>query len=235
MKFGRRNRDEVVDDASTTDVDATDAEAAVDPRADGPWDHTEFEIPADQPAFIDLGGLVVRGRVGLDLQIPKDEGTDRLAAVLLVTEDAAVEIRAFAAPRTGGLWDEVRAEIAEEVQRLEGQVVEVDGPHGPELQVQVPARTPDGQEAVQPSRIVGVEGPRWFLRGTFMGRAALEPATDGVLERGFREVVVRRGNDAMPPREPIEITLPAGAVPAGEQVVADDSAESDQDPTERDV
>ena len=57
--------------------------------------------------------------------------------------------------------------------------------------------------------------------------------------RGFREVVVRRGNDAMPPREPIEVTLPAGAVPAGEQTVVDDSAtsaeESDQDPSERDA
>ncbi len=39
----------------------------------------------------------------------------------------------------------------------------------------VPATTDDGQTGVQPSRIIGVEGPRWMLRATLLGEAALDP------------------------------------------------------------
>lgn len=206
----------VVADDDEEHVDSSD----VDPRAGGPWDASEIKVPSDDASYIDLGGLIVKGRVGFDLQIPADDDTDELAAVLFVTEDAAVEIRAFAATRSGGLWDEVRAEIVEEVARLEGAAEEVQGAFGAELQLQVPAETPDGQRAVQPSRIIGVEGPRWFLRGTFMGSAALNPRDDGVLESAFRDVVVVRGQDAMAPRDPLRIVLPDSAV-----VMGDDQSE----------
>lgn len=220
FKRGRKNsEDDVeaqdVDDGESTDTPETaeaDATQAAEPRAAGPWDVSEIEVPDDDESYIDLGGLIVKGRPGLDLQIPTDDDTDVLGAILFVTEDAAVEIRAFAATRSGGLWDEVRAEIVEEVTRLEGEFEEVEGTFGTELQLQVPAETPDGKPAVQPSRIVGVEGPRWFMRGTFMGSAALTPQDDGVLESAFRDVVVVRGQEAMAPREPILIVLPESAV-----------------------
>jgi hypothetical protein len=132
---------------------------------------------------------------------------------VLVTEEAGLELRAFAAPRSGGLWDEVRQELVAEVQRLEGQVEELDGPFGPELRVQIPVTLPDGQDGFQPSRIVAVEGPRWMLRATFLGSAALEPDEDGLLEQAFREVVVVRGDDPRPVREPLLIELPPDAEP----------------------
>ena len=73
--------------------------------------------------------------------------------------------------------------------------------------------TPDGQAAQQPSRVMGIAGPRWLLRATFLGRPAVEPDPDGDIETALRDVVVVRGNDPMAPGEPLPLTMPANAQP----------------------
>ncbi len=103
--------------------------------------------------------------------------TGRSALSVLVKDDSALELRAFAATRSGGLWDEVRDDLILEVARLDGTSEQVTGPFGEELLVRVPVELPDGEEGFQPSRIVGVEGPRWLLRATFLGEAASTRAT----------------------------------------------------------
>lgn len=202
----RRDREQVEPDDDATPV----AETAGTAEPTGPRDSTEAS--PDEPGYVDLGPLRVRGRVGFQLQVPQDDGGGA-GSVVLITEEAGLELRAFAAPRSGGLWDEVRGELVEEVQRLEGSVEEVEGPHGTELRVQIPVTLPDGQPGFQPSRILAAEGPRWMLRATFLGAAALEPDEDGLLERAFREVVVVRGDDPRPVREPLLIELPPDAEP----------------------
>lgn len=193
-------------------ADGESAAAQAGPRVDGPWDVSEVDIESADDGYVDLGGLIVKGRVGFDVQIPADPKTGRPAAVVLVNEEAALELRAFASKRSGGLWEDVRSDIAGEAARLNGECDLLDGPHGPELRLRVPAKTAEGADAVQPSRIVGVEGPRWFLRGTFYGKAATEPDHDGLLESAFRDVVVRRGDGPMAPREAIPIEVPDNAV-----------------------
>jgi hypothetical protein len=64
--------------------------------------------------------------------------------------------------------------------------------------------------------VVGVDGPRWLLRGTVLGRAAIEPDAAAQLEDSFRRVIVVRGSEPMAPREPLGLTLPAGAQPPPE-------------------
>ncbi len=201
----RREREQTAPDETSTSEQPDAVSTPTRPR-----DSTE--APADEPGYVDLGPLRIRGRVGFQLQVPQDDGGGA-GSVVLVTEEAGLELRAFAAPRSGGLWDEVRQELVAEVQRLDGQVEEVDGPYGPELRVQIPVTLPDGQDGFQPSRIVAVEGPRWMLRATFLGSAALEPDDDGLLEQAFREVVVVRGDDPRPVREPLLIELPPDAEP----------------------
>lgn len=214
MRFGRRRNDpEVGDELEATDsVPDEVAETPISHREEGPWDASEREIDEDDDSYIDLGAMIVKGGEDFELQIPTDPDTGETGAVVLVGEDSAVELRVFAAARSAGLWDEVRAEILGEVANLGGEVEEVDGPFGKELHIQVPVETPDGQQAVQPSRIVGIDGPRWLLRGTFMGRSALEPDAEGTLELAVRDVVVVRGTAPMAPREMIPVVLPAGAV-----------------------
>lgn len=195
------------DESVSTDADAgTPADALT-----GPWDSTQ-RSGDEAPGYIDLGALKVRVRVGLNIQMPTDGDGVSMGSVVLVTNDAGLEIRAFAAPRSGGLWDDVRADLITEVARLEGEYQEVEGPFGTELHVRVPVTLPSGEAGFQPSRIVGVDGPRWMLRGTFLGQAALEPSDDDLLAEAFRDVIVVRGEGPRPVRDALLLTVPAGAV-----------------------
>lgn len=177
-------------------------------RHEGPWDSSE-RSPDGDPTYLDLGALLVRIREGLDVQLPTDGDSQDIGSVVLVAENAALELRAFAATRSGGLWEEVRDDLILEVARLEGECEQVDGPFGPELRIKVPAVLPDGQEGFQPSRIVGVEGPRWLLRATFLGDAGLNPSDDGLLMDTLRDVIVVRGAEPRIPREALLLTLPS--------------------------
>jgi hypothetical protein len=206
--FRRKGKDEPSDEPFLPD------EEEALPRT-GPFDATEVDADELQGEDrIDLGGLVITGIPGMELRLQVDEQTNEVQAVLLVLEESALELRAFAAPKTAGIWAEVRREIAAEATRMGGTATEGDGPFGPELTLVVPVQDPDGQMYSQRSRVVGVDGPRWLLRGTVLGRAALEPEAAEQLEDSFRKVVVVRGTEPMAPREPLGLTLPAGAQPA---------------------
>lgn len=231
MKF-RRNKSEQAELAPASDeVEASapaDAEAAsagdapeaapqaatgTGERAAGPWDSSEVELDEDDPTVVDLGGLVVKGRPGLELRLQVDEASQQIAAVLLVGPDGAVELRPFAAPRNGDIWSDVRRQIAAETARRGGTATEADGPYGTELRVAMPATTPDGQAATQPSRVIGIAGPRWLLRATFLGRPAVSPQADGELETALSDVVVVRGSAPMAPGEPLPLVMPTNARP----------------------
>lgn len=186
-------------------------------RHAGPWDASE-RTPADDGSCLDLGALLVHIRPGLDVQLPTDGDGGEIGAVMLIAESSALELRAFAATRSGGLWDAVRDDLILEVARLGGECEQTDGLFGPELQVKVPAQLPDGEEGFQPSRIVGVEGPRWLLRATFLGDAALNPSDEGLLMDTLRDVIVQRGPEPRIPRESLLLTVPSNAtiIPADE-------------------
>lgn len=226
MRIRRKNSPDDVADKVVADgvgeVDPGTAEVSTDPRAGGPWDSNE-KSPGDDETYIDLGSLIIKGRAGFNLQLPTDGDSDEIGSAVLMTEDSGLELRAFAAARSGGLWDEVRADLIEEVERLGGNYLALDGTFGPELQIRVPVKLPDGEDGFQPSRIIGVEGPRWLLRGTLLGDAALNPTDEGLLLEAFRETIVVRGSEPKAPREPLLIKVPAGAV-----VLGDDTGETDE-------
>jgi len=69
-------------------------------------------------------------------------------------------------------------------------------------------QTPDGTTGQQPSRVLGIRGPRWLLRATLFGRPAVEPDQDGDIESAVRAVVVVRGTQPMPPGDPLPLTIP---------------------------
>lgn len=200
----RRNKRQTEDDApsSPTVVEGV--------RHSGPWDSTE-RSPGDGPEWINLGPIIVKVRVGIDVQMPTDGDGGEIGSVVLVTDDAALELRAFAATRSGGLWDEVRDDLILEVERLGGECEQVDGLFGPELRVKVPVDLPEGEKGFQPSRIVGIEGPRWLLRATFLGDAGLNPSDEGILMDALRDVIVDRGLEPRIPRESLLLTLPSSA------------------------
>ena len=212
MIFRRRDKAELTEPDDFAEPEPTDQPAATAaPHASGPYDAADVDLDADADDRVDLGALVVPVRPDFELRLQVDEPSGQVASVLLVTADSGLELRPFAAPRSAGIWDEVRREIAAEAARRGGTASQQEGEFGTELVVLLPVSGPDGRSGTQPSRMVGVDGPRWLLRGTFMGRAAVEPSPDGVLERVFREVVVVRGSGPMAPRDPLPLSLPAGA------------------------
>ena len=211
MRFGRR-RGQEPDQDSYDETDAPDdgpGGSAVDDPAAGPYDIEEIEL--EDGTFVDLGSLLVRPHEGTELRLQVDEASGSVMAVLLMSETGGVELRAFAAPRSGDLWADVRREIAADTARRGGTTDEGDGPFGPELSCQVPVTLDDGTSALQPSRIIGVNGPRWFLRATLLGQPAVEPAAAAEWEDAIRAVVVRRGTEAMPPGEALPLELPSDA------------------------
>ena len=200
----RRKKDQI-------EEDVVPIETTPDVRANGPWDITE-KSPDGDSAYVDLGPLLVRAQDAFSIQLPAEGENGQIASAVLVAEDSALELRAFAATRSGGLWDEVRDDLILEVTRLGGTSEQVDGPFGPELHIRVPVELPDGEEGFQPSRIVGIEGPRWLLRGTFLGEVGLNPTDEGPLMEALRDVIVVRGNEARIAREALLLTLPDNAV-----------------------
>ena len=197
MKFRRR---------STPDEQTQAAEQApVVPDGPGPYDVAAVPDELDR---IDLGALLVAPVEGLELRLQVNEETEEVGAVMLAGEEGAVELQVFAAPRNGDLWSEVRPQIAQDVARRGGQWVEREGRFGTELVCQVPAQRPDDGEGVQPSRIVGVNGPRWLLRATFLGRPAVDPAAAAPWEDALSLVAVRRGDQALPVGRQLPFVLP---------------------------
>jgi hypothetical protein len=196
-------------------------ETAPGDRAKGPYDSTEVEPELlEAEDRIDLGALVITGMPGMELRLQVDEQSNEVQAVLLVLEDSALELRAFAAPKKTGIWNEVRREIAAEATRMGGTASEAEGPFGTELVLVVPVEDPDnGQIFSQTSRVIGIDGPRWLLRGTVLGRAAVEPEAAPPMEESLRSVVVVRGSEPMAPRDALGLRLPAGAQPAAEEEV----------------
>ena len=185
-----------------------------DVRAEGPYDSSEVDA-ADLEAEdrIDLGALRVAGMPGMELGLQVDEQSGIVQAVLLMLDDSALELRAFAAPRTSGIWDEVRQEIVGEAAKMGGTATETEGPFGTELQLVVPVEDPEGQVFSQTSRVIGVDGPRWLLRATVLGRAAVEPDAAEPMIDTLRNVIVVRGNEPMAVRESLPLRLPEGAQP----------------------
>lgn len=217
MIFRRKSRkgEENDGDESFEDFDDVSEDEGLDElavaRPHGPWDREEISADGSDESYIDLGGIVVKGTEGIELQLQVQDQAGTVAGVILAGPESGLELRAFAAPRSGGIWDGVRADIASEAVRLGGTATETDGEFGTELSVAVPVMTPDGRQATQLSRVVGVEGPRWLLRGTFLGKGAQQPDPDGLLERAFRDVIVVRGDGPMAPRETIPMHMPAQA------------------------
>ena len=201
--------------AGATEAEAARVKLPPAPRPDGPWDVTEVSDPSE--GRVNLGGMYVPGVEGMELRV--EVAGDAIVAATIVLQDSAVQLQAFAAPRREGIWDEVREEIASGITQQGGVIDETEGPFGWELRAQVPVQLPDGTNGVQVVRFIGIDGPRWFLRGVISGQGAVEPEKAGLLEQIFLDTVVVRGDSPMAPRDPIVLKLPDDAqmVPDGVQ------------------
>ncbi|WP_411698811.1 DUF3710 domain-containing protein [Conyzicola sp.] len=195
--------------AAQVDDDAKSAPA--DRETNGPLD--ESEANAVRP-YVDLGGVKIVPRPDLQLRLEVEEGSKRVVAVGLDYAGSSLQVQPFAAPRTSGLWNEIRAQIVDQIHKQGGTTTIADGPFGPEVLAEIPVTTA-GQTGTRLARFVGVDGPRWFLRGVIAGEGAVNPEAAAQIEDLFRSIVVVRGNTPMPPRDLIPLNMPA-ATPSGD-------------------
>jgi hypothetical protein len=216
MRFRRRD-DQGTAEPGNDELEGAGA-TADPPVAEGPHDVSDIDPDA---TYIDLGSLLVRPSDGLDLRLQVDEQSGTVMTVLLVAEDGVLEMRAFASARGGDLWSEARREIAADTTRRGGTATEQEGSFGPELLCEVPVTGPNGESLMQPSRVIGHTGPRWFLRATMAGRPATDPEYAAPFEAALRNLAVRRGNDAMAPGEALPLRMPPQAQPAPDAAPAE--------------
>jgi len=182
----------------------------------GPYDVTD--APDDGLPRLDLGAMRLPAVGGMELRVDVN-AQQQVVGATLVDGESVLQLAAFAAPRAGGIWDSVRADLARSASGQGASLQEVDGPFGRELAGIVltpppapPGEQPSGPPVRRPARFLGVDGPRWFLRGMLSGPAAADPEAAAALEEAFRQVVVVRGTDPMPVREQLPLTLPAQAM-----------------------
>ncbi|MFI6263934.1 DUF3710 domain-containing protein [Micromonospora sp. NPDC051006] len=211
---GRQSRDER---AAEVVLDLESEEAAAPVLVRGPYDISEAPAGVDR---LDLGSLHIPAVPEVEVRVQADQ-QGVVQQVVLVHGQNALQLGVFAAPRSEGIWDEVREEIRQSLLNDGTAAQEVEGEYGTELRAQV--RTEDG---VTDLRFVGIDGPRWMVRGVYQGTVATDPAAAGPLAECLDGLVVDRGNEAKPVREPLPLRLPrdvaeqaeqAGATPDGAQ------------------
>lgn len=192
-----------------SDLNISVEKSAPDDRhLNGPFD--EGEVTGIRP-YVDLGAIRVEPREGLNLRLEVEEGTGRIVAVNLDQFGSTLQVQPFAASRSSGLWHEIRHQVMENIRSQGGVAEEVVGPVGMELRCSIPIMTPSGSAGTQEARFLGVDGPRWFIRGVITGPAATEASTGRAMIELFRSLVIVRGTSPMPPREMLQINVPSQA------------------------
>ncbi|BCJ72989.1 hypothetical protein CS0771_25330 [Catellatospora sp. IY07-71] len=193
---------------------------------DGPYD---FEEAPDAPR-LDLGSLLLPAVEGVEIRVQAGEqGT--IQQIALVHGHNALQLGAFAAPRSEGIWDEVREEIRKSLFADGVGAQEVPGRWGTELRARL--RTPEGFNDL---RFIGVDGPRWMVRAVFQGPAAVDLTEAGPLEQILTGLAVRRDESARPVREALPLRLPpdmaqrAAAERAAVEAAAQEPAEQPSAP-----
>lgn len=200
MKFRRKSADPEAVQPGEDQVEAAEP-------VTGPFDVAD--LPADDATErVDVGSLLVAPAEGLELRLQVDGEMEQVQAVVLAGPEGALELRAFAAPRNGDLWSDIRPRIAADFAQRGGTATEREGRFGTELLCQLTVRTPDGRTGTQPSRIIGVNGPRWMLRATLLGRPAHDLEAALPWEDALAQVAVRRGGQAMPVGAELPLTMP---------------------------
>lgn len=231
MMFGRKKKDVAEDEATTPQESAADTradtttDAAVDSAAvaasEGPCDSSEV---TDLGSRIDLGSVHALPGPGMELRLEVDGTSKEPSAIQMADDQGALQIQVFAAPRSSGIWGEIREEIAEMIRGNGGTVEEGVGPFGAELRTRLAQPGPQGRTVFAPAIFAGVDGSRWFLRAVYSGAPAVDEAARAPYDECLRSIVVTRGDEPRAPREMLPLVVPSSAA-------SDDPVELDEDGT----
>lgn len=167
----------------------------------GPYD--ERDAPEDDVPRVDLGALRLPVIGELEVRLDVDDA-QQVTGVTLAGPDGHMQLGVYAAPRSEGIWDEVRAEIAESIHAQHGAAKDDrEGTFGVELIGKAP-----GDGGLVPVRFIGIDGPRWFVRAMLVGPMATDADKAAPFEQTLHQLVVVRGDEPLPAREAVPLRLP---------------------------
>ncbi|WP_073996466.1 DUF3710 domain-containing protein [Arcanobacterium urinimassiliense] len=181
-----------------------DGEQEVDYRLNGPWDINEVATIED---LVDAGALQIPLLPGAQLQFTTDAQQQNIIGVVYIKDGSALQLQAFAAPKSQGIWDSVRLDMRSSIAKQGGSSQEVVGPFGKELEAQMPL--PDSKKFA-PHRFLGIDGPRWLLRVSLYGKAGYDKQASQEMLSVLEKLVINRGEEPFPPRELLPLHLPKG-------------------------
>ncbi len=164
---------------------------------EGPWDSTV--APKDDVQRLDLGSVLLPMPDEAQLQVEMDQQSGSVRAVHILTPVGQLTVSAFAAPKSGGLWKEVGAELIAGLKEDGARINRENGEWGEEITAR--------NQGVQ-ILFVGIDGPRWMLRGVAAGPEEHFAQNAEALREMIRGTVVVRGDQPMPPRTPLPVELP---------------------------
>jgi hypothetical protein len=189
---------------------SSDKSAPSDRRTAGPLDVSE--VQGVRP-YVDFGSLRIPSRENLAMRLEVEESSQRIVAVSMDFAGSSLQLQAFAAPKTEGVWHEVRSQMVESLSAQGGETQERVGSLGPELIAKIPLNDESGKQAGHKlARFVGVDGPKWFLRGVIGGAALNDARAAADIDDLFRSVIVVRGDTPLPPKDLLPLTIPGGTV-----------------------
>lgn len=189
---------------------SSDKSAPADRRTAGPLDVTE--VQGVKP-YVDCGSLRIPSRENLAMRLEVEESTQRIVAVSMDFAGSSLQLQAFAAPKNEGVWHEIRTQMRESLAAQGGETEERIGSLGPELIAKIPLNDESGKQAGHRlAKFIGVDGPKWFLRGVVGGAALNDARAAADIDDLFRSVVVVRGDVPLPPKDLLPLTIPGGTV-----------------------
>jgi hypothetical protein len=192
------------------DLYQNEKSAPLDRESAGPFDSSEVQFNG---SFLNLGSILLPTKDGLQVRLEVEEPSQRAVAVTLEYDDSSLQLQAFAAPKSEGLWHSIRKQLEESVISQGGTVENRVGSLGPELLVKLPISNESGTHiGTRFSRFVGVDGPKWFLRGVISGAAITDPKASAEIDDLFRSVTIHRDPTPLPPGDLLPLTLPGGTV-----------------------
>ncbi len=213
MGLFRRKKKTIAEAAPNTPEDGVDAGASAD-TASGPYDIAD--APDEQR--IDFGAIQVTPRDGMQISLEMEQRSRRVSGLTLSLLNSAAQVNAFAAPKSAGLWDEVRKSLRASITEQGGTTETREGSFGTELHARLPLpASPDSGPKYRPVRFVGIDGPRWFIRAVISGAALHDNDACEEIEKAIRSLVIVRGTTPMAPKEVIELTVPHDATPDEER------------------
>lgn len=228
--FGRKKKN-AADQATEPDTTAAGVDEAADrpaPEQDSPTQGPQdIADVTDTDSLVDLGSILLAPAQGTELRLEVDQGTNEVTAVQIADDDGAVQVQAFAAPRSSGIWDDIREEIAVQITGNGGTVEEAKGPFGTELLTRLAQPGPQGRTVFAPAIFSGAEGPRWFLRAVYSGAAAIDASARARFDEVMRSIVVSRGEEPRAPREMLPLQMPTAPGAPGPADQAADGQDDD--------